>query len=334
MKYNKKIITLILGVCVIGGAILLVMKHHQDKEVIKERREHVVVVDDITVGIDGGGTAKLDETKHNFKISGTVEEIYVKKGQKIKKGNKIAKLSDNQINSQIDELQIDQKSKYEIVNQLKKQKKNTPDDISLDSQIKTAQSELDKVNKKIKDLKSDLDKIYIYAKVDGIVIDIGYELGAEATPSKSVAVIGTGENIYLDILIPQTDIPSIKENQEVRVTFETYPDTEIKGNVEEKSYVSSSEGEDVDYKVRAKIDTKDLEVYPGMTAEVKFIIKSKEDVVQVPNKVIKIKDNKQIVKIKENNKIKEVEVKTGFSDGNVTEILEGLKEGQTVVEER
>lgn len=333
MKYNKKVIALILGVCIIGGAIFLVMKPKQEKEVIKER-EHVVVVDDITVGIDGGGTAKLDETKHNFKISGTVEEIYVKKGQKIKKGNKIAKLSGNQINSQIDELKIDQKSKYETVNQLKSQKKNTPEDISLDSQIKTAQSELDKVNKKIKDLKSDLDKIYIYAKVDGIVLDIGYELGAEATPSKPVAVIGTGENIYLDVLIPQTDIPNIKENQEVRVTFETYPDTEVKGHVEEKSYVSSSEGEDIDYKVRAKIDTKDLEVYPGMTAEVKFIIKSKEDVVQVPNKAIKIKDNKQIVKIKENNKIKEVEVKTGFSDGNVTEILEGLKKGQTVVEER
>lgn len=333
MKYNKKVIALILGVCIIGGAIFLVMKPKQEKEVIKER-EHVVVVDDITVGIDGGGTAKLDETKHNFKISGTVEEIYVKKGQKIKKGNKIAKLSGNQINSQIDELKIDQKSKYEILNQLKGQKKNTPEDISLDSQIKTAQSELGKVNNKIKDLKSDLDKIYIYAKVDGIVLDIGYELGAEVTPSKPVAVIGTGENIYLDVLIPQTDIPNIKENQEVRVTFETYPDTEVKGHVEEKSYVSLSEGEDIDYKVRAKIDTKDLEVYPGMTAEVKFIIKSKEDVVQVPNKAIKIKDNKQIVKIKENNKIKEVEVKTGFSDGNVTEILEGLKKGQTVVEER
>lgn len=333
MKAKKKLVVLIIGICIIGGSIVLMMKPKQEKEV-KREREHTVVVDDITVGIDGGGAAKLEEVEHNFKISGTIEEIYVNKAQKIQKGDKIAKISDKPINSQIEELKIEQKNKSENINQLKEQKKNSPDDTSIDSQISTVQGELDIVNKKIKNLKSDLDNLYVYAKIDGVVLDIGYEQEAEATPSKAVAVIGNEEKIYIDVLLPQTEIISINENQEVKVTFETYPDIEVKGIVEEKSYISSGEGEDVDYKVRAKLDTENLEIYQGMTAEVKFIIKNKEDVVQVPNKAIKVKGNKQIVKVKENEQIKEVEVKTGFSDGSVTEILDGLQEGQTVVEER
>lgn len=333
MLAKKKIIALILGVCLVGGSILLMVKP-KNEEPIKKDKEHTVIVDDIRVGIDGAGEAKLYGIDHNFEISGTIEKLYVKKGDKVKKGETLAKLSDEEINSQIEESKIEQGIKSDALKELKDQKKNTPDDTSLDLQIKVAQGELDKVNKNIKKLKSDLDKLYIYSKNDGVVIDIKSELGTSITKSNTAIVIGREDKIYLDVLLSQTDIVGIKEDQEVKVTFETYPDVEINGVVKEKSYTNSGQGEDVEYKVRAELDTKDLEIYNGMTAEIEFIIKNKENVLQIPNKAITIKDNKQIVKVKENNEINEVEVKTGFSDGKVTEILDGLQKGQVVIEER
>ncbi|MGL5694177.1 MAG: efflux RND transporter periplasmic adaptor subunit [Peptostreptococcaceae bacterium] len=333
MLVKKKLIALILGICIIGGAIVLIAKPKENPEV-KREKEHIVVVDDITISIDGGGEAKLDGTDHNFDITGIVDEIYIKKGEKIKKGSKIAKLSSKEINSEIDELKIEQDAKVESLKGLKEQKKNSPQDSTLNGQIKIAQGELDKLNKKIKSLKSNLDKLYIYAKKDGIVLDIGYELGEQTAQSKPIAVIGDEKNVHIDVLLSQTDIINIHEGQDVNVTFETYSDIELKGKVEEKNYISSGQGEDVDYKVRAKLDVNDLEIYQGMTAEVKFIIKSKEDVLQISNKAITMENNKSIVKVKDNDEVKEIEVKTGFSDGNVTEIIEGLQEGQIVVEER
>ncbi|MBO3444290.1 efflux RND transporter periplasmic adaptor subunit [Clostridium sp. CCUG 7971] len=333
MLAKKKLIALIVGVCVVGGAIVLMVKP-KNEEPVKKDKEHTVVVDDIRVSIEGGGEAKLEGVDHKFETNGSIEKIYVNKGDKVKKGTTLAKLSDEDINLQIEESKIEQNIKSETLNQLKNQKKNLPEDLSLDSQIKLAQGELDKINQKIKKLKSDLNKLYIYAKNNGIVLDIKGELGASVTPSNPVVVIGKEEKIYLDVLLSQTDIIGVKENQEVKVTFETYPDIEVNGIVKEKSYISSAQGEDVNYKVIAELDTKELEIYQGMTAEIEFLIKNKENVIQVPNKAITMKDNKQIVKVKENDKIKEVEVKTGFSDGKVTEILEGLQEGQVVIEER
>lgn len=333
MLAKKKIIAAIVSVCVIGGSIVLMVKPKEDEN-IKQDKEHTAVVDDITVGVDGAGEAKLQGKEHKFSTNGTIEEIYVKKGQKIKKGDKIAKLSDKEINLELEEAKIDQKVKLDTLNQLKDQKKGESPDPTIDTQIKEAQGELDKINRKVNKLKADLGRLYVYAQRDGVVTEISGEVGSEITTSKAVAVIGDRESIYIDVMLGQTDIINVGENQEVKVRFEAYPDIEVSGFVEEKSYVSSGEGEDVDYKIRAKLDTKDLEVYQNMTAEVQFIIKEKKNVLQIPNKAITMKGNKQIVKVKENGEIKEVEVKTGFSDGKVTEIIEGLQEGQVVVEER
>lgn len=338
MLQKKKLIVLIVGALIISVAVVLAFRSKNNEE-LKKLKEHTVVMDDITVGIEGGGEAKLEGKNQNFLINGTVEEIYVKKGQKIKKGDKIAKLSETQMNTELSDLKIDKKSKVDTLNNLKEQNKNMPDNSSseyktLQSEIKTAEGELEKVNNKINKLNSDLDKLYVYSKNEGVVIDIGYEVGSEATISKPVAIIGDEKNIYIDVLLSQTEIINIKEEQEIQVTLETYPDIEIKGQVEEISYVNSSQVDEVDYLVRSKMDVNDLQVYHGMTGEVTFIIKNKENVLQIPNRAIVMKDNKQIVKVKEKDKIIEVEVKTGFSDGKVTEIIEGLKNGQIVVEER
>lgn len=338
MLQKKKLIVLIVGALIISVAIVLAFRPKNNEE-LKKLKEHTVVMDDITVGIEGGGEAKLEGKNQNFLINGTVEEIYVKKGQKINKGDKIAKLSETQMNTELSDLKIDKKSKVDILNNLKEQNKNMPDNSSseyktLQSEIKAAEGELEKVNNKINKLNSDLDKLYVYSKNKGVVIDIGYEVGSEATISKPVAIIGDEKNIYIDVLLSQSEIINVKEEQEIQVTLETYPDIEIKGQVEEISYVNSSQGDEVDYLVRSKMDVNDLQVYHGMTGEVTFIIKNKENVLQIPNRAIVMKDNKQIVKVKEKDKIIEVEVKTGFSDGKVTEIIEGLKNGQIVVEER
>lgn len=331
MLGKKKIIALVIGICIVSSCAFIVFKPKKEEMVVKEV-EHTVIKDDITVGIDGGGVIRLEEINQKFKISGVVAEVYVKKGQKIKKGDKIAKISEKEINKQIDELKLEKAEKEELINL--QNNSESSDAITDGGNVASLKKELESINKKMKNLKSDLNNVYLYASSDGVILDLTCELGEEIASSKTVAIIGNDKNIYLDVLLSQTDIISVKEEQVIKAVLETYPDVEIDGVVKEKNYVSSEQGEDVDYKVRIGLNPNDLEIYQGMTAEVKFIIKNKEDVLQIPNKVIKRVDNKQLVKIRENGELEEIEVKTGFSDGNVTEIVEGLQDGQIIVEER
>lgn len=57
-----------------------------------------------------------------------------------------------------------------------------------------------------------------------------------------------------------------------------------------------------------------------------------ENVLTVSNKGIEYKDGNQQVLIRDKDgEIKKVTIKTGFSDGAVSEVIEGLKEGDIVV---
>ncbi|MEG0308512.1 MAG: hypothetical protein RR636_11240 [Clostridium sp.] len=88
---KKKVIILLLVVCIIGGGVFLIKKPKgEDGE--SKLREYTVVNGDIIVGIDGSGKLKLEGTEHYFNINGIIEEIAVKKGQKINEGDFIAKL--------------------------------------------------------------------------------------------------------------------------------------------------------------------------------------------------------------------------------------------------
>lgn len=338
MISKKKIIILVLSVCVIGGILILVNRPKSDENTIKPR-EHTVVIGDIIVGKDGAGKIKLEGTEHYFGVNGTIEEIAVKKGQKVNEGDFIAKISDKEINKELDELRLDLSAKKHSLEELKKQRDSIEDNkskeyITLESQVKTAKSEVDKIYDKIDALENDLNNLSVYAKTSGVIVEVGYEVGDQGTVGKAIVVIGDEKKAYLDVLVSQTDIVDIKEEQDVNVILEAYPDKEIKGKVIEKSYVNSGEGMEVDYKVKALLEINDLEVYEGMTGEIKFIIKGKEDILSVPNKFIYMKDNKQMVKVRVNNELQDREIKTGFSDGKFTEILEGLKSGETIIEER
>ena len=69
-----------------------------------------------------------------------------------------------------------------------------------------------------------------------------------------------------------------------------------------------------------------------MTTNAQFILKEVKDVLILSNKSIKLKDGNQVVNVKnEDGTLREVTIQTGFSDGRNSEVLSGLKEGDTVV---
>ena len=98
------------------------------------------------------------------------------------------------------------------------------------------------------------------------------------------------------------------------------------------NYVPSNEGGSVVYKVTVELDSTERALLEGMTVNAKFITKEVKDVLILSNKAITLVDGKQMVKVKrEDGTIEDVEITTGFSDDRVSEIKNGLSEGDIVV---
>ena len=69
----------------------------------------------------------------------------------------------------------------------------------------------------------------------------------------------------------------------------------------------------------------------GMGANLKIITLEKEGVSLVPHRAIQPIGRRKVVKVLDGRSVREVEVVTGLSNENETEIVDGLAEGQKIL---
>lgn len=148
--------------------------------------------------------------------------------------------------------------------------------------------------------------------------------------------------------IDEADIGGVKEGQRVQFSVDAYPDETFEGAVTQVRQQATTESNVVTYEVVIGAPNKDLKLKPGLTANVTIYTNHKSDVLIVPNKALKFTPNPMFLgpdgKIQDTQAAKKVwtkqgntftahKVETGITNGSVTEIISGVKEGTKVVTE-
>ena len=202
----------------------------------------------------------------------------------------------------------------------------------MDQSIQLASMEVEKIQKEISKVKELSENNTLVSDVDGIVTSLGYTSNTMTSTDKPVVTIGTLDMVTAVIGVSQNDVNKLEEGQVVQLEVNAYPGEKLMAKVKSINYVPSNEGGSVVYKVTVELDSTERALLEGMTVNAKFIIKEVKDVLILSNKAITLVDGKQMVKVKrEDGTIEDVEITTGFSDGRVSEIKNGLSEGDIVV---
>lgn len=360
---SKSIIAIILGgillVTGVGYTYTKTIKANNEinSEMVSREREYKVEKGDLVAGIDSTGKIKLKQKTQNFEESVTIDEVFVKVGQRINKGDKIASLSTTKINEKIKELnnqlkEINASSQQNINTQNNTSNGNEQNHVSSGStlnnklnqdtkndgiDIASSNNQIDTSSKyEIKKQISKLEKLkkspVLYAESSGIVFDVGYSAGEETLKEKPVITIAEEGDIFAEIPVSQDDILDIEVGQQVYVWVSAYEGEQFTGKVDFINLKASSESGSSTFSVTVKLDEGDYELLDGMSISSQFIIKELKDVLILSNKAITLKDGKQMVKVRqEDGTLKEKVITTGFSDGKKSEITSGLKEGDTAV---
>ena len=204
--------------------------------------------------------------------------------------------------------------------------------IEMDQSIQLASMEVEKIQKEISKVKELSENNTLVSDVDGIVTSLGYTPNTMTSTDKPVVTIGTLDMVTAVIGVSQNDVNKLEEGQVVQLEVNAYPGEKLMAKVKSINYVPSNEGGSIVYKVTVELDSTERALLEGMTVKAKFIIKEVKDVLILSNKAITLVDGKQMVKVKrEDGTIEDVEITTGFSDDRVSEIKNGLSEGDIVV---
>jgi len=188
--------------------------------------------------------------------------------------------------------------------------------------------------------RDELDKAVIVAPFDGVIAQVNAKTGDSLSPvtyaTETIIEIIDPSRMEFKAEVDEIDIPLVNPGQEVIITLDALPDSELEGKVLFISPLSREEAGVILYEVKIGLDVPEgSALRTGMSATADIILDKRIGVLQVPSRAVtEDSSGKSVVRVVVDEEIQEREVVTGISDSYQTEIVAGLSEGEVVVVER
>ncbi len=210
-----------------------------------------------------------------------------------------------------------------------------------DSDIQTQRANLESAEMSLAQAQENYADTVLYASGNGRVVEITGVPGdyvrsstdASSSDQGHLFTLVTNEQVNVVVNVQEIDYSKLAVGQTANVVFEasegkTY--TAVVTSVEAVPVIDNNGI--VTYSATLRLESEAPEIQSGMSGTVEFIQKQVKDVLIIPNKAVTIKDKKQVVKVKTAEGVTEERVvTTGFTDGTQTEVLSGLKMGETLL---
>ncbi|MDN5210631.1 efflux RND transporter periplasmic adaptor subunit [Fulvivirgaceae bacterium BMA12] len=215
----------------------------------------------------------------SFRVSGTLQRIYVRVGQKVKKGALIAALesSDYQLSYEesdasvknADALEKQAKSNYERVRVLYENENTSLSEYeSAKANFESAKANEKAAKQKRKQARSQLSYTRLYAPSEGIINNVYVEENENVSTGSQIVTLSSGDNLEVLVGIPESFITQISDNQKVEVQFSALSGKVYDGKVSEISYAIDQQTST--YPVTLKLEGNTQGIRPGMAADVNF----------------------------------------------------------------
>jgi RND family efflux transporter MFP subunit len=279
-------------------------------------------------------------TKQNLVIfpeySGVLSNVYVREGQRVSKGQLLAKIDDGGLGQQLAQLQIQAdlaKTTFERQERLWNQK------IGSEIQYLQAKSTYQAQEKAVNQMKSQLAKTEVRAPFSGTIDDVITDQGSVVAPGMSQLMrIVNLKDMYIETAVPETYLTSVTKNKTVNIQFPVLGDKEISSKIRQAgSFINPANRT---FKIEVDVPNKDGMVKPNLTAKLRINDYTNSNAIMIPLSVISENAQGQqyvyiVEEVNGNNvgKTKRVIIETGKSQSDNIEVLTGIQVGMDIVEE-
>lgn len=179
----------------------------------------------------------------------------------------------------------------------------------------------------------------VKAQTDGTVSNLSIKTGGSvivynpSMPPVPVLVLTSGTTDEAVIALGESDIVKIKPGQVAKITVSAAGNKEYGGKVLRIDSIGTSNQGVITYNVYLKIEKADDQLRPGMSIDTEITTKKVSNILSVPNASIKPYQGGKAVRIpgKKKNDVIFVPVETGIRGKDNTQIINGIKEDQTVI---
>ncbi len=201
-------------------------------------------------------------------------------------------------------------------------------------EVAAAEARLAESRAALKNANVQLGYATISSPVSGVVARKHREVGETVTPLDAIYTVANLDRIWVTAEVDEEDAAAVALGQKVKITLDAYPGREAWGTVVHVSHVA--EPKEVG-RVRAKIvrakvvlERSPIPLRPGMEVNVTGFVPAGTSTLLVPNDAVVRLGDKDTVYVINDGVTKPVEVATGQSNFDSTQILSGLRKGDLV----
>jgi len=254
------------------------------------------VIDDITLTVVTTGVVEpQNRLEIKPSISGRIDSILVKEGDKVKIGEILAWMSSTERAALVD----------------------------------AARSQGDEILKYWEDV---YKKTPIISPIDGEVIVRSVEPGQTVTTSDPILVLS--DRLIVNAQFDETDIARVKNGQEATITLDAYPDTKLNGIVVHIAYESEIVNNVTIYDVDILPNDIPEILRSGMSVTIEVIEDIRQAAVTIPSSAIQYDGKKQFVLVQDKTgKSVERYVEIGLSNDKTAEVISGLSPKDSIMVE-
>jgi HlyD family secretion protein len=210
------------------------------------------------------------------------------------------------------------------------------------ARLKQARAQVMQNQASLKQLEEQLSYTTIVAPMDGVILSRDVEIGDAVSSilvlgSTATLVMTEGDTtqVYVQGKVDEADIAHVYMGQPARIKVESFRDRVFNGKVTKIAPMGVEKDNVTTFEVRVSIDNPGGELKANMTANAEILLDEHKGVLTVPENAVFYDNQKSAFVNVPDKRQKEgqrkVPVKVGLSNGSVTEILSGLKEGDQVV---
>lgn len=303
-------------------------------------------------------------------VSGMIKELYVDFNSQVKQGQLLAQIDPSLFQAQVDKAQGDLNSakanyaqtksmviydeaNYKRYKELYKKRYVSKSDLDLAEATYKADSAklhsmvalISQTNATLQNNLTNLRYTRIISPVNGVVVsravDVGQTVAASFQTPTLFTVAQDLTKMQIEVSVSEADIGKVKVGENVDYTLDGYPDQTFKGLVTQVRISPTTVSNVVTYTVIVSVNNDDGKLKPGMTANVSIITNKKEDAICVDNAAMRFtpldltkgkKFKRQGIWILKDNKPTRINIKTGITDSDYTEIISNeIQEGDDVI---
>ena len=321
----------------------------------------------ISNSVTATGTVEpVTEVEVGTQVSGIIDRLYVDYNDVVKAGQLIAEMDKVTLQAELESSEAELascKTEYEY------QSKNYARTKTLHEKELVSDQEYDEAlylyekarntyaqsQAAIVKVKQNLDYATITSPIDGVVISRAVEEGQTVAAGFETPTLFTIANDLTQMRViadvDEADIGQVKDGQRVEFTVDAYPDDTFEGTVQQVRLEATTESSVVTYEVVISAYNPDLKLKPGLTANVTIYTLEKEHALAVPTKALRFVPDAELLSrigitvdgqsapaqtgkrelwVKNGDTLVPRTVSAGASSGELTEITEGLADGEVV----